>query len=202
MKSGEFMALASLSDVKLQLDIPTSNTAQDARLTLYINAATQAIQTYCDRVFDVTARTEYHDGDLSNAIMSHQWPIISVTELWVDPTRSFTDTTYQLAPTDYLIQGESRITFTNLLTPRVSGSIKLVYSSGYSTVPPDLNLACIWLVEWFQHHRNRGDMGRTNVSKGDESIGILAEAPKMILQLLGPYRSNRASNEFNMMRRV
>lgn len=129
------MALASLADVKQQLDIPTSDTKQDSRLTLYINAATQAIETYCGRSFDVATRTEYHDGDLSNAILSKQWPIISISELWVDPTRAFTDTTYQLTAPDYLIQGESRITFTSMITPRVSGSIKLVYSAGYSTTP-------------------------------------------------------------------
>jgi len=196
------MALATLADVKQQLDIPPSDTKQDSRLTLYINASTQAIETYCGRSFEVATRTEYHDGDLSNAILSFQWPIISISQLWVDPTRGFTDTTYQLTAPDYLIQGESRITFTNLITPRVSGSIKLVYSAGYATTPPDLNLACIWLVEWFQYHRNRQDMGRTNASKGDESIGILAEAPKMILQLLNPYRSNRSGPDYSMMRRV
>lgn len=196
------MALASLSDVKQQLDIPSSDIKQDSRLTLYINAATQAIETYCGRDFEVTTATEYHDGDLSNSILSRQWPINSITELWVDPTRGFTTTSYLLDATDYVIQGDSRITFLSLITPRVSGCIKLVYSYGYSTIPPDLNLACIWLVEWFQYHRNRQDMGRTNASKGDESIGILAEAPKMILQLINPYRSNRSGPDYSMVRRV
>jgi hypothetical protein len=40
-------------------------------------------------------------------------------------------------------------------------------------------------------------MGRTTASKGDESLGILSEAPKMILQLLNPYRNVTASSNYS-----
>ena len=184
------MALATLAECKSQLDINPSNTAQDTRLTLYINAATQTIETYCGREFAVNAaRTELHDGDSSNAVMTHHWPINSVSELWIDTSRQFIDTALQLAVTDYVIQGDNRITLINRISPKAPSSIKVIYSSGYAAIPADLTLACIWLVEWFYFHRNRQDMGRTNANKGDESIGILSEAPKMILQLIQPYKS-------------
>jgi hypothetical protein len=192
------MALASLADVKAQLDIQPSNLSQDTRLTLYINAATQAIETYCGREFTLNAtRTEYHDGDGSNAVLTNQWPINSISELWIDSGRLFTDITLKLAATDYGYQGTNRITLFNQISPKASGVIKIIYSSGYATAPYDLNLACIWLVEWFYFHRNRQDMGRTTASKGDESIGVLAEAPKMILQLLNPYRDYRSGSQFS-----
>lgn len=189
------MALATLADCKSQLDINPSNTAQDARLTLYINAASQAIETYCGRQFSLNAaRTEFHDGDASNVIVSHHWPINSISEVWIDTDRLFVDTAKQLASTDYTQQGENRITVINRILPKSTACIKLVYSSGYATIPADLNLACIWFVEWFYFHRNRQDMGRTNANKGDESIGILSEAPKMIMQLIAPYKSFSAAN--------
>ena len=104
------MALATLADCKSQLDINPSNTAQDARLTLYINAASQAIETYCGRQFSLNAaRTEFHDGDASNVIVSHHWPINSISEVWIDTDRLFVDTAKQLASTDYTQQGENRI---------------------------------------------------------------------------------------------
>jgi len=185
---GVSMALCSLADVKMQLDIATGNLTQDARLTLYINAATQAIETYCSREFSLNAtRSEIHDGDQSNAILTLQWPINSVSEVWIDTSRLFTDITLKLSATEYGYQGSNRVTMFDQISPKGPGIIKIIYSSGYATPPYDLNLACIWLVEWFYFHRNRQDMGRTTASKGDESLGILSEAPKMILQLLNPY---------------
>lgn len=185
------MALCTLAEVKTQLDILSSNVSQDARLNLYIGAATQAIESYCNREFTLTAtRTEYHDGDHSNAVLTLQWPINSISELWIDSGRLFSDITLKLAATEYGYQGTNRVTLFDRISPKGSGIVKIIYSSGYATPPADLNLACIWLVEWFYFHRNRQDMGRTTASKGDESIGVLAEAPKMILQLINLYRNN------------
>jgi len=197
------MALCSLADVKSQLDIQTGNISQDTRLTLYINAATQAIETYCSREFELNAtRTEYHDGDHSNAVLTLQWPINSISELWIDTGRLFTDVSLRLLATEYGYQGSNRVTLFEQISPRGSGIIKIIYSSGYSTIPYDLNLACIWLVEWFYFHRNRQDMGRTTASKGDESIGILAEAPPMILQLLNPYRNHSVGANYSAVAHV
>jgi hypothetical protein len=197
------MALSTLADVKAQLDIIPANVSQDSRLNLYINAATQAIETYCSREFSLNAtRTEYHDGDNSNAILTFQWPINSISELWIDSGRLFTDVTLKLDATEYGYQGSNRVTLFDRISPKSSGVIKIIYSSGYSTVPYDLNLACIWLVEWFYFHRNRQDMGRTTASKGDESIGVLSEAPKMILQLLNPYRNNTVGASYSAVKQV
>jgi len=44
------------------------------------------------------------------------------------------------------------------------------------------------MVEWFYRHRERGDMGRTSKTKGDETVGILAEMPPMIKEALLEYK--------------
>ena len=46
-------ALTSVANLKFQLNILTSDNTQNTMLELYINAASQAIETYCDRKFKI-----------------------------------------------------------------------------------------------------------------------------------------------------
>lgn len=182
------MSLTTLAKVKNQLDIPVSDTSQDTRLNTYLNAASAAIESYCERKFEQTTYTEYHHGRRMNFIMPREFPIISVTELRVDGDRVFTDPSTLIPVNEYSIADRNRTIFYSGKFPQGFNNIKLVYSAGYATIPGDIELACIWACEWFVKHRERKDIGRTSVSKGDESVGILASMPPMILELINPYK--------------
>lgn len=181
------MTLTTLAKVKSQLDIPPSDTSQDTRLNVFLNAASQVIESYCERKFEQMTYTEYHHGRKMNFIMPREFPISSITSMSIDNDRVFGVNTV-VPPSDYSIADRDRTVFYNGKFPQGFNNIKLVYVAGYATIPADIDLACIWAVEWFERHRKDKSMGRTSVSKGDESIGILAEMPPMVLQLINPYK--------------
>lgn len=181
------MTLSTLAKLKSHLDINTSNVSEDARLNIFLNASSTAIESYCDRKFEQASKTEYHHGRRMNFIMPREWPIVSIASIHVDNDRVFGSSTL-IDPSEYFVSDRENTILYKSHWPQGYSNIKLVYTYGYATVPGDVELACLWAAEWFYKHRERKDMGRTSVGKGDESVGILASMPPMILQLIHPYK--------------
>jgi uncharacterized phiE125 gp8 family phage protein len=138
--------LTTLANVKSELDI--SDGANDAVLRRYINSASVAAANYCNRVFAVETVSEQflpghhrwrrHQPKLQLA----RFPLITVTSVTEDGVVLTVDT-------DYIVNAR------NGQLTRVSGGVPIswlnlgitvVYSSGYVTVPPDLEDAVIRMV--------------------------------------------------------
>jgi uncharacterized phiE125 gp8 family phage protein len=183
-------ALTTLATAKSHLSISPNDTAQDARVELFINAASQRIESITDRLLlDQGPIVEFQHGRRENILLLRQFPILTVTELWVDSTHLFTDPLKLIPATDYGIGDDlNSIVYYERVFPNGYQNIQVKYTAGYVAVPSDLELACLWLVEWFYLHRGRQDMGRTTASKGDESVGILASMPPMIQEILLHYK--------------
>jgi len=186
-------ALTSVANLKFQLNILTSDNTQNTMLELYINAASQAIETYCDRKFKIPSSSyvEYHDGGGMDYILPRQYPVTEITDIRIDQERVFgTDTIVDA--TEYEAADEGQTITSDRIFPTGRQNVRLTYKAGYDPVPADIELACLWTAEWFYRQRARGDMGRTSVSKGDESVGVLAELPKQVLQLIEQYKRTEA----------
>ena len=73
------MALVSVEDAKAALGIKVDDTTQDAAVTRQIEATSQAINNYCDRVFVVQV---YRDqvrnarGYFGEPLVTRQYPIV------------------------------------------------------------------------------------------------------------------------------
>lgn len=183
------MALASLAQLKTQLGIISSETKYDAKLTLFLNAASSWVETYCERKFESQSYVELINGNRTNYFITDQWPIISVTELRISSNRDWASPTSLIPATDYGVSSDGiGITYYPGYLPQGYDNVRLTYVAGYATIPSDLQLATIWAAEWFYLHNNRGDMGRTTASKTGESVGVLSEVPQMIKQIIDPYR--------------
>lgn len=182
------MALSTLSRLKAQLGINGSDLTQDSLLQFYIDASSQKIETYCDRKFNSQSFTEYFHGRKQNIIMPKQFPVISVTELRVQASRDWTDVNGLISSDDYVVSDTDNTLIYDGFFPNGFSNIRLIYTAGYATIPSDLELACVWLAEWFYLHKRRQDMGRTSVSKGDENLGVLANMPPMIQEMLIDYK--------------
>ncbi len=187
-------ALTTLSMAKTQLDIQQTNTSQDTRLELYINSATQRLESITSRKLKARALTELYHGRRQNIILLREWPVTAISSLRIDEEHVFTDPDTLIDAADYGIgdDANSLILYSGSF-PVGYNNIKVAYTAGYnSTDHPgqlaELELACLWMVEWFYRHRERADMGRTSKAKGDESVGILAEMPSMIRQIVESYR--------------
>lgn len=180
------MALSTLAKAKSHLGIPTSDTTNDARVQLFLDAASQRIETYCDRVFEAQSTTEYHNGNGTNIIVTNQYPINSITEIRISNAHDWT--VDEIDADDLFVADRNQVIVYSSRFPKGFANIRAIYNAGYVTIPFDLELACLWFVEFYYKHRERGDMGRTSIGKGDESVGILAQAPTMILEILNDYK--------------
>lgn len=183
------MTLATLAQLKTQLNIKASDTLYDTKLTLFLSAGQAFVENYCDRKFESASYTELLHGNRSNTIVPKQWPIQSVTTLKISEARAWADPAALVASTDYGISNDSTvITYYAGFTPRGYDVIQLAYTAGYSSIPSDLVLANLWASEWFYLHNQRGDAGRTSTGKQGESIGILDDIPPMIRSILNFYK--------------
>ncbi len=187
-------ALVTLTTFKSHLGVPVSDSSQDTRLELFINAASTRIEKYCDRLLkNGGALTEYYSGRKSNILMTNQFPIISISSLHIDSARVF-DSNTLIDSSNYFIDDSQNTILYNTYFPQGFRNIKLVYQAGFNTVPSDLELACLWVAEWYYMHRQRGDMGRSSISKGDESQSIISEMPMMIKEILNDYKRTEFAN--------
>ncbi len=185
-------ALTTLAMAKSHLGVTAGDTTQDARVELFINAASQVIETYCDRKFHSQTFTEFQHGRRSNMILLKQYPVTAIASVRIDRDHVFTDSNTLLEATEYSItDDESGIVLYTRQFPLGYNNVKVVYTAGFATGRTELTqleLACLWLVEWYYMHRSRGDMGRTSKSKGDESTGIMDDVPPMIVSILEPFK--------------
>jgi hypothetical protein len=197
------MALATLAQLKTQLGFKPSDTVQDPKLQLFLDAGSAWVESYCNRIFSQASRTELFHGNRSNALNPRQWPITAVTELRVSSTRSWGDSSSLLDSSSYGISpdGIMVINYSGIF-PLGFDNVRLIYTAGYATIPADLVLANLWASEWFYLHNNRGDAGRTSVSKQGESIGIDHDIPPMIKSILQPYKRIELASDALAVRHV
>lgn len=193
-------ALITVAEAKAFLGMASSITSEDPILELFINSASERVASYCDRVFVSDTYTEFHSGRLQNFLLPNQFPVTSIAQMrissshdWTDPAGLVDATSYRIADFDSTIQYDG-------LFPKGYNNIRMVYDAGFTIIPSDLKLACMWFFEWFYRHRQRQDMGRSNVSKGDESITILSKMPDMIKEILVDYKRCEFNNTASSVR--
>lgn len=182
------IALTTLAAARSQLQIPAGKTEDDPKIERLVNAASQYAANFCDRRFLSGSYTEYFHGRKMNFIMPREWPVSAITSLNISSTRDWVDANSLVDSSSYdVADGGTTVVYDGIF-PNGYKNIRLVYTAGYTSVPYDLEHAVLQMVEWWYMHNVRKDIGRTNSSKGDESVGVLSEVPKHILQLLMPYK--------------
>jgi len=152
------------------------------RLERLINGTSQAIETYCDRVFHAAAYTEYFDGVSGSCKMYlKQYPINSITqfEMW-DSENNVSSYIYTVN-TEYLLYDTAGYIYLRGGMTTGHKNYKIAYNGGYSTIPEDLKLACKMLcsAQW-----NAGKaQGITAERIGDYSINYGSSAS--LLAIMG-----------------
>jgi uncharacterized phiE125 gp8 family phage protein len=186
-------ALTTVEMARAHLNISASDTSQTARLELFINAATQRLESITSRALAERTHSEFRSGRRGNVMLLREWPVSSISALYIDNESLFGPESL-IAPSEYVIgDGGNTLILRSTFFQHGLHNVKIDYTAGYNTTVhaaqrAELELACLWLVEWFYRHRERGDMGRTAKSKGDESVGILAAMPEMIREIVASYQ--------------
>jgi hypothetical protein len=138
--------LTTLNNLKLFLGINTANTDDDTLLTNLISMVSAGMENECQRTFLAANYTEYYKGDGTNRLLVNQYPINSVASIYDDIDRVWgSDTQIEAAA----ISISDRISGIVILEDDIFSesddieNIKITYNAGYSTIPTDLESACI-----------------------------------------------------------
>jgi len=194
-------AMTTLAFAKTFLKIPSAETSMDTLVEFWINAASEYLESECDRKFAAQSFVEYISGNKSNFILTAEWPINSVTEIKVDSSGAFTDPNTIWDSSEYGIGEELQVIVARQrMFPTGYRNIKLTYNAGYSTIPIDLTDACLWLVQWYRMMRDSGDIGRPNKGKDGESSTILQTAPKHVRDAIDRHKRSEFANSPRMVR--
>lgn len=194
------LALTTLVNVKLYLNIDAGVTTVDTILESFINAASKKVETYCDRQFIKRIYTEYKDGFANDRFLLDQWPAVKPTEVWIDGKSQFTDSEDQLDVGDYELDLSSRGEGIGIVLvpscgrrifPRGTRNVKIVYEAGYDDVaslPRDLEDATIWTVDFLYKMRENESIQTAVKGKNQENITYREDLPMIVKQTLDSYK--------------
>lgn len=147
------MAISSLALLRTILSIPDGTTSDDTRLRYLLDASDAAVKSYCKRDFELTTYpgtatggtgdSGYYSGNGQREIILRQYPVISITSVYLDAggfygqgSGAFAATTLLTSGTDYYLAHDGYLngascSFSARLVRR-SGTV-----SGSTVFPPD-----------------------------------------------------------------
>jgi hypothetical protein len=178
------MALTTLAEAKIQLNIPSGVTSEDTLITRLIGVAGDWLESYTDRLLESGAREDIQDGNRSNIFLLKQWPVTAITEVRIDAESVFTDPNTLIPATEYRIHDETELIFLNRIVGGGFQNVRIQYTAGHSTIPGHIEQAALHLVEWLYRFRSREDIGLLETEKGDEKVKMSGNVPTIVKTLV------------------
>lgn len=184
-------ALTSLQTAKVYLGIDLAKTANDIKITQFINSASWFCNSYTQRKLLSRTLTEYYSGDGTSELFTLNYPISSITTVHDDLDRSYGSDTL-ITATDLVIMPNDlayKIVYDGGVFNVGIRNIKAVYVAGYATIPYDLEEACLQIIGLFWNNVDKGWLGIIQQSLADGSINIESTyIPKSAMQILDHYK--------------
>ncbi|MFA7279811.1 MAG: phage head-tail connector protein [Sterolibacterium sp.] len=144
--------------VNLKADLGITVSTEDDYLTRQIAAASQEIATYCGRVFKSETVVEtLHVSEYHEILMLARYPVTAITSVTIDGVTQ-TSGTYQVDANSGFL---SRKDDDGYLISWEPGIVVVSYVGGYSTIPSDLEQACVSLVKSRRFARERDPVLRS-----------------------------------------
>ena len=204
-------AIVTLAEAKEQLKITTSNTNEDTMLEAYINETSSAIEAYTKRkIVSQSISGELHDGDGSNFLYPRYFPIQQLsTESSPTDAQKLAALQYRDTPDDTWTDIEDDIdhvfveTGNDALRPYIElyeelfpigrRNVKISYKAGYTTVPGDIKLVCLEMIQmrWNESKRGNDWLGQGNINQsqsGNNYSTTLINLDKRWKSVLDRYR--------------
>lgn len=176
--------MITLTEAKVQLNIPESDTTRDVELQAYVDAASDAVERYTGQVGTVrTISAERHATRRTHRLWLHQSPVQSLMSV----ARVDESQTWNVADLDVDVDsGLIRV----LTGPLLSGLLEVTYEAGHETVPANYSLAArIILQHLWRTQRGVGvatftGTGETTTMESGEG-GMGFAVPRRAIELLG-----------------
>jgi len=187
--------LCALADVKTYLGI--TNTNQDAVITSLITNASAMIESYCNRVFASANYTETRNGHGGYRMYAANAPITAVSAVTVDgisvpsaPAPTGNGLGYGFVFDSDLIYIRPGVPYSGQPTAFNKGiqNVTLAYTAGFTTIPSDVNQACVELVADKLAKQSRIDKKSETLGQQQTVSFDLSDMPPRVKTALAQWR--------------
>lgn len=164
------MDLTTTAKLKIYLGIAETDTSEDDLLAQLIAQNSKRIEAYCQRHFASSTLTDDFNGTGTNSLVLATRPLTQLTSVKIDCARSFPAES-EIDTEELSLDSEAGIiTRIDNIFPRGVRNVRVVYVAGFSTVPDDINLACIKLAAASYAHAKSGADGIKSERIGEYSV--------------------------------
>lgn len=184
------MALISTTYAKRSKDLENVDTTWLGNL---IDSASAMIDAYCDRTIEAADHTETLDGTGQQWIYVGNPPINTLTSVIITDTDNTTETIlsaqfrYDSDPGKIFFKHENTSTY--LVFPQDFQNIQVAYNGGWSTIPDDLQQACIIITRNLYARSSVGKnaglqsekMGEASFARMPHNFEVMTPDAKMLL---------------------
>ena len=171
--------IGTLEGCKEKYAVPSGgSTEEDTQITNVITSVSDHIERYCNNKFTdyvSITKTEYHRGDTSIITLDNS-PIINVTSVECSSRHDPLTYTELVVDEDFFINEEDDMLETILgnnfsLSPHPR-SIRIVYNSGYATIPPALENVAYEMASYIisEDHKPRKEILNNSVQNSFEPL--------------------------------
>ena len=180
--------LATLNEVKTQLWITWTD--QDTLITQLLWQADGFIKKYTQRVLEAISLTEYYNWEWQNILLLKEYPVNTLTSFQKN-TWTFGNPVYENFDIDsYTLLWEAWEIYLKCWLIKWVQNIKVVYNAWFTTIPKDLNWACIQLVWYYLNTKNSQWVSSESVDGASISYNNAPTIPSEIIQTLELYKKN------------
>lgn len=184
--------LVTRTEYKNYLGITSTN--KDQEIDFLIPKVSSLVKTYCRRSFiDYydESNTEYFEGGFDRFLLK-ETPVVTVQEvaLSTDYGQTYTKLTKY---TDWINSGDSIRCIGAKTFPEYIRGYRVTYTAGYETLPDDLKLAVLDLVEYYSKNNSAVHVNR-DVTPNVTQIQYVATTnfPAHIKRILDQYMADYA----------
>jgi len=167
-------SLVDLETITAFLNADKTDSDQQAILTYYINTASALCNTITMRKLKSRDLTEYYSGDGTNIILTNEYPITAITAVYDDLDRSYGSDT--LIDSSDLVYLPDRLAYMIVYDGGTFNSgiknLKVQYTAGYTTIPYDLQQACLEIIAYYYKNTEENRFGVTARTIGGGSVTI------------------------------
>ena len=184
-------SLVDLDTVNAFVNGDTGDAEQQKILTYYINTASAFCNLYTNRKLKSRELTEYYSGDGTNSIITNEYPVTEITAVYDDLDRSYgSDTLIDSDDLAILPDGLAyKIVYDGGVFQVGIRNLKVQYTAGYTSIPNDLQQACLEVIAYYFKNTEEIRFGVTTRTMGGGSVTVeTTDIPKSALRILERYR--------------
>ena len=184
------MQLVTLSEIKAFLE--KTDTGSDTLLDALDTQTSEEIQNMIGYPLEYAERTEYYNTEKYKCIIYLRgFPVLSVSKMYYDTTRTFDEST--LVSTDDYYVTSNGVQFYGTFTSTYKRVIKIIYKSGWylsganRNLPNDLRKVCI--RQTVMNYLKRREMGIIETSKTSITTTVTSAYDPEAMEIINRYRS-------------